>query len=108
MVESGSILDNIAKARSIEVTDEMESIYDKAVMNDDLDTPVEHHFSALVEVSATKSESRMGTHLVELDGERHGPYIRESSSGSSLRDAALVRHVYGTNLAGIFKLVWVD
>jgi len=112
MAESGSILENIAKACSIEITNELKIIYDRAVIEDHSDSSVEHHFLALVEVTA-KSEGCAGTHLVELDGERHSPYIRASSSGSSLRDPALIRHVYdtlrkGTNLAGIFKLVNVD
>jgi hypothetical protein len=108
MLESRSILDNIAQACSIKVTNKMKSIYDKAVMNDDLDSPVEYHFSALVKVPVPESERRIGTYLVELDGERHSLYIQASSSGSSLRDPALIRHVYGTNLASMFKLVQVD
>jgi hypothetical protein len=108
MLESRSILDNIAQACSIEVTNKMKSIYNKAVMNDDLDSPVEHHFLALVEVPVPESERCIGIYLVELDGEWYGLYIQASSSGSSLCDPALVRHVYSTNLAGMFKLVQVD
>jgi len=86
----------------------MKSIYDKAVMNDNLDSLVEYHFLALVKVPVPESERRIGTYLVELDGERHGLYIQASSSSSSLCDLALIRHVYSTNLAGMFKLVQVD
>jgi len=92
-IKDGSILDGIAQRRSIEVNDEIRSIYNKAVMEDDPGASVEHHFTVLIEVQVGESDKCLDTHLVELDGERLSPYIRASSKGSGLHDAALVRGI---------------
>lgn len=46
----------LLRSVSIEMTDEPKSIYDGAVIEDDPDSSVEHHFTALVEVQTNKSD----------------------------------------------------
>ncbi len=114
--EDGSILDHVAKQRSIEVSDELLSIYNKAVIkgdDDDLDALAEHHFVVLTGVRVRESDSCLVTYVVELDGERRSPYIRASSKGNGLHDASCVQGIFdvlrkGTDSAAIYKLTSVN